>query len=55
MLYTINFDLLTPDFNDVKEVTVAEMQDNIDRMKMRTGKRLGYKFQADKANGEVEQ
>lgn len=55
MLYTINFDLLTPDFDDVKEVTVAEMQDNIDRMKMRTGKRLGYKFQADKANGEAEQ
>jgi hypothetical protein len=55
MLYTINFDLLTPDFDDVKEVTVAEMQDNIDRMKLRTGKRLGYKFQADKANGEAEQ
>ena len=52
MLYTINFDLLTPDFNDVKEVTVAEMQDTIDRMTIRTGKRLGYRFQADRANGE---
>jgi len=51
MLYTINFDLLTPDFNNVKEVTVAEMQDTIDRLTIRTGKRLGFKFQADKANG----
>jgi hypothetical protein len=55
MLYTVNFDLLTPDFNNVKEVTVAEMQDNINRMMIRTGKRLGYKFQADRANGEEEQ
>lgn len=54
MLYTINFDLLTPDFNNVKEVTVAEMQDTIDRMMIRTGKRLGYRFQADQANGEEE-
>ena len=54
MLYTINFDLLTPDFNNVKEVTVAEMQDTIDRMTIRTGKRLGYRFQADRANGEGE-
>ena len=52
MMYTINFDLLTPDFNNVKEVTVAEMQDTIDRMTIKTGKRLGYRFQADKANGE---
>lgn len=53
MMYTINFDLLTPDFNNVKEVTVAEMQDTINRMMIRTGKRLGYRFQADKANGDT--
>jgi hypothetical protein len=53
MLYTINFDLLTPDFNNVKEVTMAEMQDTIDRMILRTGKRLGYRFQADRANGDT--
>jgi hypothetical protein len=53
MLYTINFDLLTPDFNNVKEVTMAEMQDTIDRMIIRTGKRLGYRFQADRANGDI--
>ena len=53
MLYTVNFDLLTPDFNNVKEVTVAELLDTIDRMKIRTGKRLGYPFQADRANGDT--
>ena len=52
MMYTINFDLLSPDFNAVKEVTVAEMQDNINRMMIRTGKRLGYRFQADRVNGD---
>jgi hypothetical protein len=48
MLYTINFDLLTPDYERMKEVTVAEIQDAIDKMMIRTAKRLGYRFQADK-------
>jgi hypothetical protein len=47
MLYTINFDLLTPDYDRMKEVTVAEIQDAIDKMTIRTAKRLGYRFQAD--------
>ncbi|MCD4747717.1 MAG: hypothetical protein K8R58_15585 [Bacteroidales bacterium] len=50
ILYTINFDLLTPPYNNVKEVTVQEIQARIDNMKIRTGKRLGYKFQADHNN-----
>lgn len=54
MLYTINFDLLTPDYDRVKEVTVAEMKDTLDKMMIRTGKRLGFRFQADKeGNGEI--
>jgi hypothetical protein len=52
MLYTLNFDLLTPDYNALKEVTVAEMQDTLDKMMLKTGKRLGFRFQADAANGE---
>jgi hypothetical protein len=46
--YTINFDLLTPPYNDVKEVTVQEFISAIDSMQLKTGKRLGFKFQADK-------
>ena len=46
--YTINFDLLTPPYNEVKEVTVQEFISAVDSMQLKTGKRLGFKFQADK-------
>lgn len=46
--YTVNFDLLTPPYDTVKEVSVFEMQTTLDNMKLQTGKRLGFKFQADK-------
>ncbi len=45
--YTINFDLLTPPYDQVKEVSLHEFQTTLDNMKLRTGKRLGFKFQAD--------
>ncbi len=47
ILYTINFDLLTPPFDAVKEVSVYEIKTTIDNMKMKTGKRLGFKFQIE--------
>jgi len=47
ILYTTNFDLLTPPYDEVKEVTVYDMQSSIDNMRIKTGKRLGFKFQAD--------
>lgn len=46
--YTVNFDLLTPPYDAVKEVTVFDMQTTNDNMQLQTGKRLGFKFQADK-------
>lgn len=46
--YTINFDLLTPPYENMKEVTVEEMQSVRETMQIRTGKRLGFRFQADK-------
>ena len=46
--YTLNFDLLTPPYDNMKEVTVQEMQTVLESMQTRTGKRLGYRFQADK-------
>jgi hypothetical protein len=45
--YTLNFDLLTPPYDNIKEVTVSEMQTTLDAMKLTTGKRLGFRFQAD--------
>jgi len=48
--YTINFDLLTPPYDKVKEVTVNEMKNTLDTISLKTGKRLGFKFQADEAD-----
>ena len=47
MLYTINFDLLTPPYNNMKEVTVHEMQTALDAMLIKTAKRMGFRFEAD--------
>jgi len=45
--YTLNFDLLTPPYDQVKEVSVMEFKTAMDSMQIKTGKRLGFKFQAD--------
>lgn len=45
--YTINFDLLTPPYDAVKEVSVQEFLTEFDSMRLKTAKRLGFKFQAD--------
>ncbi|MEI6900059.1 MAG: hypothetical protein WCL00_09285 [Bacteroidota bacterium] len=52
ILYTINFDLLTPPYDNMKEVTIEEMLNIRDSMRIKTGKRLGFKFQEDKAGEE---
>jgi len=48
VLYTINFDLLTPPYEEVKMVSVVEMKNTIDAISIKTGKRLGFRFQEDK-------
>jgi hypothetical protein len=48
VLYTINFDLLTPPFDAVKEITLEDMKSIADGYTLKTGKRLGFKFQADR-------
>jgi len=50
--YTINFDLLTPPYEQMQEVTVSEMKNTLDAISLKTGKRLGFQFQADKSEGE---
>jgi hypothetical protein len=47
ILYTIDFDLYTPPYDMIKEVSVMEMKELSDNMAIKTGKRLGFKFQAD--------
>lgn len=48
IMYTINFDLLTPPFDAVKEISLSEMRSIADSYTLKTGKRLGFKFMADK-------
>jgi len=47
ILYTIDFDLLTPPYDNVKEVTVHEMRELSGNLQLKTAKRLGFKFQSD--------
>jgi len=49
VLYTINFDLLTPPYDSVKEISLSEMKSKVDSYTLKTGKRLGFKFLADNA------
>lgn len=47
ILYCLDFDLLTPPYDQVKEVRVAEMKEISSNSPVKTGKRLGFRFQAD--------
>jgi hypothetical protein len=47
ILYCLSFDLFTPPFDAVKEVSVQDMQEASESMQIKTGKRLGFRFQAD--------
>lgn len=48
VLYSIDFDLLTPTFDQVKEVSVQEMMNYSSALSLKTGKRLGFRFEADR-------
>jgi len=43
--YALEFDLLTPPYNSVSVVSVDQMQTLSQNSKLKTGKRLGFKFQ----------
>ncbi|MFD1552808.1 hypothetical protein DNU06_08415 [Putridiphycobacter roseus] len=45
--YAIEFDLLTPPYQAVSSVSVQQMQTLSNDSKLKTGKRLGFKFQSD--------
>jgi len=47
ILYCLNFDLFTPPFDAIKEVSVSDMQAASESMQIKTGKRLGFRFQVD--------
>ncbi len=45
--YAVNFDLLMPQYDDRKRVTVDQFNTKMDNSKFITGKRLGYDFNID--------
>lgn len=45
--YAVDFDLLVPPYDQIKIVTVEQMQAEIYHSKIQTGKRLGFKFNSD--------
>lgn len=45
--YVLEFDLLAPPYDQVGQVTVSEMNELNANMQISTGKRLGFRFQAD--------
>ena len=52
ILYTINFDLLTPPYEEVKIVSVNNILNTLDEFSLRTGKRIGFQFNPDQAPAE---
>ena len=46
--YTLNFDLLVPPYDEVKERSVFDMRSTLDGFSLKTGKRLGFHFYEDK-------
>jgi hypothetical protein len=50
IIYSITFDLFTPPYDSVRQVTVYEMQEKSSSAALRTGKRLGYAGTSKEAN-----
>lgn len=47
IIYAIDFDLLVPPYDNVKIASVAQLNEKMEYAKMKTGKRLGFKFNSD--------
>jgi len=44
ILYSMDFDLFTPPYEHVQEISVAQLLNEASGMRVKTGKRLGFKF-----------
>jgi len=45
--YALNFDLLVPLYDNIKIASVAQMHEKVQNARIRTGKRLGFRFNSD--------
>lgn len=53
ILYTLDFDLLVPPYDEVSIVSVGQLLEKNSNTKFKTGKRLGFQFYADSDNLEA--
>lgn len=53
ILYSLDFDLFVPPYDNAKIVTVGQMKERINNSKIQTGKRLGFIFYPDDDNVEL--
>jgi hypothetical protein len=51
IIYSVTFDLFTPPYDSVRQVTVYEMQEKSSSAALRTGKRLGYGGSKESSSG----
>lgn len=47
IIYALDFDLFTPPFDEMQEVSVSQILEASENMRIKTGKRLGFRFEAD--------
>ena len=47
ILYSLEFDLLVPPYDDMKVISVHQIEQSIENSNVKTGKRLGFQFYAD--------
>lgn len=47
IIYSLEFDLLVPPYDRVKIASVAQLNEKMEYSRLRTGKRLGFKFNSD--------
>ena len=50
LLYTLDFDLLAPPYENLQQVTVEEIQSVTTSTNLATGKRMGFRFGLDEAH-----
>lgn len=53
IIYAISFDLFTPPFDAVKQVSVGEIQEKVSSINLRIGKKLGYTTSANSSDEEL--
>jgi hypothetical protein len=50
ILYAMDFDLLTPSYETMQNISVHEVNEVTSAMSIKTGKRLGFKFKSENKN-----